>query len=145
MLTFVDTNVFVRLFVVADDETQLIQAKSLFAQAQAGEVDLVTGPPVLFEVAWVLGQRYKVENDIVLDILEAILSYPNLRVLDKDHVLAALDIAKVTNGTFADSYIAVSAGHIKADNVATFNKKHFAGLGTELYPFLLQDTSPTGH
>jgi len=135
VLTFVDTNVFARLFVVADDETQLRQAKALFVRAQAGEVNLVTGPPVLFEVAWVLGQRYKVDNDKVLDVLEAILSYPNLRVLDKEQVIAAISLAKVTGSDFADSYIAVSAGNIKADNVATFNEKHFAKLGAKLYPF----------
>ena len=133
MLTFVDTNVFARLFVVADDETQLRQAKALFARAQAGEVDLVTGPPVLFEVAWVLGQHYKVPNDKVLDILEAILSYPNLRVLDKEQVIAAISLARETGNVFADSYIAVSASNIKADKVATFNKKHFSKLGVELY------------
>jgi len=38
MLTFVDTNVFVRLFVAADDETQLKQAKALFMRAQNGEL-----------------------------------------------------------------------------------------------------------
>ena len=134
MLTFLDTNVFVRLFVAADDGTQLEQAKALFAQAQDGEVGLVTGPPVFFEIALVLGQRYKVENDKVLDILEAILSYPNLRVLDKELVIATISLARKANGTFADSYIAVSAGQIKADNVATFNTNHFARLGMELYP-----------
>ena len=81
-----------------------------------------------------MGQRYKVDNSKVLDVLEAILSYPNLRVLDKDQVITAISLARATDSVFADSYIAVSAGSIKADNVATFNKKHFAKLGTKLYP-----------
>lgn len=135
MLTFVDTNIFVRLFVVADDATQLEQAKALFTRAQAGNVDLVTGPPVLFEVSWVLGQRYKVSNDKIMDIIEAILSFPNLRILDKEQVIATLNTARATGKSFADSYIAVSARNVKADNVATFNKKHFAGLEIKLYPF----------
>ena len=139
MLTFVDTNVFARLFVVADDETQLRQAKMLFERAQAGEVDLITGPPVLFEVAWVLEKRYKVDNDKVLEVLEAILTYPNLRVLDKDQVISALDVARTTNNSFADSYIAVSAHRVEADNIATFNRKHFAKLGIELYPLKDKD------
>ena len=134
MLTFVDTNVFARLFVVADDETQLKQAKALFMRAQSGEIDLVTGPPVLFETAWVLGRHYKIDNDNVLDILEAILSYPNLRVLDKELVIKAIALGRATGSAFADSYIAVSVNNIKADNVATFNKKHFPKLGAALYP-----------
>ena len=134
MLTFVDTNVFVRLFVVADDETQMGQSKALFVRAQAGEVDLVTGPPVFFEIAWVLERRYKVNNDKILDILEAILSFPNLRVLDKEQVIAAIDVARMKKSAFTDSYIIVSAGNVKTDNVATFNKKHFYKLGARLYP-----------
>ena len=134
MLTFVDANVFIRLFAELDNEAQAEQAERLFVKAERGEVDLVTGPPVFFEIAWVLGQRYKVENDKVLDVLEAILSYPNLRVLDKDQVIASIALARKTGSVFADSYIAVSVGNVKADNVATFNKKHFSKLGAELYP-----------
>ena len=133
MITFVDSNIFIRLFV-EDDELQRPLARKFLQQAQTGAVDLVTGPPVFFEIAWVLSHTYKVENDNVLNVLEAILSYPNLRVLDKEQVIAAISLARATGSVFADSYIAVSAGNIKADNVATFNKKHFAKLGTELYP-----------
>ena len=135
MLTFVDTNVFVRLSVMADNNGQMIQAKRLFEQAQSGKVNLVTGPPVLFEVAWVLGRLYKMTNNEILDFLEAILSFPNLRVLDKDLVISAISLARKRNGSFADSYITVTALRVEADNVATFNKKHFSTLGIELYPF----------
>ena len=135
MLTFVDTNVFVRLVAVADDDRQLKQAKGLFEQAQAGNVDLVTGPPVLFEVAWVLSRLYKITNDEILDFLEAILSFPNLRVLDKEFVIAAIDTARATKSAFSDSYIAASTRRIQAHNIATVNGKHFAKLGVEFYPF----------
>jgi predicted nucleic-acid-binding protein len=138
MLTFVDANIFIRLFAECDNEEQVAQSERLLLDAQRGMVDLVTGPPVFFEIAWVLGLRYKVPNDEVLSVLEAILSYPNLRVLDKDQVIAAIDIARATNSSFADSYIAVSASSIKADNLATFNKKHFAKLGAKLYPLAAQ-------
>ena len=133
MLTFVDSNVFVRLFV-EDDGQQRSSARKLLQQALCGIVDLVTGPPVFFEIAWVLSHTYKVENDKILSVLEAILSFPNLRVLDKELVTAALYLARKANGTFADSYIAVSAGRMEADNLATFNKKHFSRLGIKLYP-----------
>jgi predicted nucleic acid-binding protein len=134
MLTFVDANVFIRLFAERDNERQIAQSERLLLAAQEGKVDLVTGPPVFFEIAWVLGQRYKVANDKILDILEAILSFPNLRVLDKEQVIATINIAREKEGSFADSYIVVSADNIKADNVATFNKKHFSKLGAQLYP-----------
>ena len=134
MLTFVDANVFIRLFADIDNKSQAEKAERLLVKAQRGEVDLVTGPPVFFEIAWVLGQRYKIGNDKVLDILEAILSYPNLRVLDKEQVIEAINIARVTNSVFSDSYIAASARRVQADNVAAFNKRHFAKLGLSICP-----------
>lgn len=88
---------------------------------------------MLFEVAWVLGRYYKIGNDEVLDILEAVLSYPNLWVVDKELVIKAIALGRATGSDFADSYIAVSANNIKADNVATFNNKHFSKLGVTLY------------
>ena len=133
MLTFIDSNIFIRLFV-EDDEQQRSFSRKLLQQAQSGAVDLVTGPPIFFEVAWVLAHTYKVGNQKILDVLEAILSFPNLRVLDKEQVLAAISLARKTNGTFADCYIAISVHRVGADNVATFNKKHFAKLEIEIYP-----------
>jgi predicted nucleic-acid-binding protein len=65
--------------------------------------------------------------------LEAILSFPNLRVLDNEQVMKTLEVARETKSAFADSYIAVSSRSIKANNVATFNGKHFLKLGVELY------------
>ena len=94
---------------------------------------MVTGPPVLFEVAWVLSRLYKRDNNEILDFLEAILSFPHIKILDKELVIDAISLARKVNGTFADSYIAASACRTRADNVATFNKKHFTELGVALY------------
>jgi hypothetical protein len=55
--------------------------------------------------------------------------------LDKEQVIATIEISRAKGSAFADSYIMVSAGNIKADNVATFNKKHFSKLGAKLYQF----------
>ena len=52
MLTFVDANVFIRLFAEIDNEAQASQAEQLLVKAGRGEVGLVTGPPVFFEIAW---------------------------------------------------------------------------------------------
>jgi predicted nucleic-acid-binding protein len=117
-----------------DDKQQMKQAKELFKRAQVGDVDLVTGPPVFFEIAWVLDRLYKRTNNEVLDFLEAIISFPNLKVLDKELVVAAISLAREANGTFADSYIAASIHRAEADNVATFNWKHFTKLNVGLYP-----------
>jgi len=48
---FVDIRVFLRFFTT-DDAGQHARAAALFKSASLGDVSLVTGPPVLFEIAW---------------------------------------------------------------------------------------------
>ena len=132
-MIFVDTNIFARL-LIKDDALQHEQAKALFMSAQKGKVELITGYPVLFELAWVLNYTYKVPNAETLDMLESILSFGGLRVVDRELIVEAIYLARKLNSSFADSYIANSMQHLKAEEVATFNKKHFARLGVKIYP-----------
>lgn len=134
MKVFVDTNVILRLFV-NDDSVQEEYAHDLFRRAEHGEVDLITGPPVLFEMAWTMMRRYKIDKEHVLDYLEAVVSFPGMKITDKDIVTDAIALARETGTEYADSYIAVSAERAKADCVATFNEKHFARPGCDLYSF----------
>jgi predicted nucleic-acid-binding protein len=66
--------------------------------------------------------------------LESILSFGGLKVSDRDLVTEAIYLARLTGGSFADSYIAASLPHLRAGEVATFNRKHFTKLGAKLYP-----------
>ena len=50
MRVLVDANVFLRYFTL-DDAGQHGRAARLFGEGSQGNIDLVTGPPVLFEVA----------------------------------------------------------------------------------------------
>jgi predicted nucleic acid-binding protein len=50
---FVDAKVFLRFFT-QDDQGHHARATMLLRRAAAGEIALVAGPPVLFEIAWVL-------------------------------------------------------------------------------------------
>ena len=130
MLSFVDANVFIRLFS-GDDEMQAAAAERLFRRAAAGEIELVTGPPVFFEIAWVLGYRYKLKNEEIIGVIEAIVAFPGLTVTDKKRVLRAAALARAADSGFADAYIAAAAEEAGAENIATFNKKHFAQLGKD--------------
>ena len=132
MSVFVDANVFIRFFAW-DDEAQAEAAERLFTAAREGKARLVTGPPVFFELAWTLGYRYTVARGEILDIIEAVLAFPNMTVTDEQLVLAAVALARETNSDFADSYIAASAAAHGAESVATFNKKHFAKLGCKIF------------
>ena len=129
---FVDSNVFLR-FYTADDPKQQAEAQEIFLKAKSGEFELFCGPPVFFEIAWVLNSHYKVPLEEILDKLEAILTIPNLHVFDDDYVKRAISLARESNQSYPDAYIAIVAQD-KHIGVVSFNKKHFAKLGAVLYP-----------
>ena len=129
---FVDANVFLRYFT-QDDEGQHEKAKALFIAAEAGKIQLVSGPPVLFEVAWTLRSAYGLSHVQIQDILDAISGFPSLSLSDESTVLSAINLARESGVEFADAYIAASAQSMGVDQVATFNTKHFKRLDTALY------------
>jgi predicted nucleic acid-binding protein len=127
---FVDTNVFLR-FLTLDDEGHHAKAARLLESAARGELQLVTGPPVLFELAWTLRAAYKVPRARVLEILKAVFATPNLTLTDSPLVAEALSLASETDSEFADAYIAAASRAAECSGVATFNRKDFAKLGIE--------------
>jgi predicted nucleic acid-binding protein len=128
---FVDANVFLRFFTM-DDEGQGEMAEALFRKAAKGEVRLIVGPPVLFEVAWTLKSAYRVSREQIIDTILRIIGMDGLSVTDGDIALNALNLAASTGQDFADAYMASTANSHKAE-VATFNTKHFDRLGVHLY------------
>ena len=129
---FVDSNVFLR-FCAEDDKAQGDSAEKMFRMAARREIELVTGPPVFFEVAWSLKSGFKWPNEKILETLEAMTTIPNMKLLDKDLVVKAILLAKETGQGFSDAYITVTA-RARGAKVATFNVNHFSKLGAALYP-----------
>jgi len=107
-------------------------AEALFRKAAKGEVRLIVGPPVLFEVAWTLKSAYRVSREQIIDTILRIIGMDGLSVTDGDIALNALNLAASTGQDFADAYMASTANSHKAE-VATFNTKHFDRLGVHLY------------
>jgi predicted nucleic acid-binding protein len=130
---FVDTNVFLRFFT-QDDQGQHERAARLFLDAEGGQIELVTGPPVFFELAWTLRSAYKQKAGKVVDVLERILGLPGMTVTDESLVTKALEMARDGSREFADAYIAANALLSKAQAVATFNQKDFQKMGVPTYP-----------
>ena len=131
---FVDANVFLRFFTI-DDEGQHQRAAGILHKAAAGKLELVTGPPVLFEIAWTLRSAYSQPREVVLDVLSRMAALPALRMLDAALVEDAISLARSSGQEFADAYILASSRQAKADGIATFNKKDFERLGAQLFPF----------
>lgn len=129
---FVDANVFLRFFT-QDDDGQHEKARALFMSAKSGKIELVSGPPVLFEVAWTLKSAYEIPPGRILDIVDAIAAFPGLSLSDETIVLTAIGMARESGVEFADAYIAASAQALGADLVATFDTRHFKRLDTALH------------
>jgi predicted nucleic acid-binding protein len=128
---FVDANIFLR-FLTVDDRGQHERAARLFEKAAKGQVRLVCGPPVLFELAWTLRAAYKTPGAKVVEILSAIYSMPGITLTDEPLVASALTLASETGVEFADAYIAASARASACSGVATFDRKDFVRLGVEI-------------
>lgn len=130
---FVDTNLFIR-YLLNDIPSQIDKVDHLFDLAEKGEVTLVTGPPVFFEMAWTLKSFYNMSRKRIYECLSSILGLPGLEVPDLDILEEALELFNDTSTDFSDVYIAVLSKKVGADSIATFNAKHFKNLNVKTYP-----------
>ena len=129
---FVDTNVFIR-YLVNDEPDQADRVDRLLDKAEKGEIRLVTGPPVFFELAWTLKSFYKIKKDEIYIYLISIAGIKGLDVADIDVVEESLEIYKNDSVEFSDAYISVLSKKLGTAGVVTFNKKHFNRLDVRLY------------
>ena len=127
----VDTNVILRLFDTLEP-SHTERSKRLFEKAGSGELVLLIMPPVLFEVAWYLRGSLKRNNTEVFDVLEAIISWPGVKVSDEKRVRCAIELGRNKNCGFADSYLAAAAFE-KDIKMATFNERHFKNFNLVLH------------
>jgi predicted nucleic-acid-binding protein len=114
--------------------SQIDKVEDLFDLAEKGEVKLITGPPVFFEMAWTLKSFYNMSRKRIYECLFSILGLPGLEVTDLDILEEAFELFYHTSSDFSDAYIAISSKKIEAEAVATFNAKHFKNLDVKLYP-----------
>jgi predicted nucleic acid-binding protein len=129
---FVDANVFLRFFT-EDDDGQHERAERLFRAGAEGKVVLISGPPVLFEVAWTLRAAYRRSAGDVLDAIESILALPGLSLTDDAIASEALRLARAGGVEFPDAYIAALARACGAEAIATFNVGDFRRLGARCH------------
>ncbi len=130
---YADSNVFLR-FLAVDDAGQHEKAASLFRKAIGGKISLVTGPPVLFEVAWTLRSAYDLDRESVLDVVERIIAMPGLELTDAVVVSGAVSVARQHGLDFADAYVVANAHDAHATAIATFNVRHFKKSGLAVHP-----------
>jgi len=130
MRVLVDANVFLRYFML-DDQRQAAKAEALFQDARDGKVELLCGPPVLFELAWTLRRPFGLSRREVLEAIKNLLALPGLQRTDAALVRRAVELGEAHAMEFADAYIAASALAQKAQ-LATFNERDFKDSGAAL-------------
>ena len=130
MKVFVDSNIFLR-YLLKDDEKQFAQAEAWIERARHGELTLVVGPPVFFEIAWTL-RCCKFKKEDIITALASLLATPNLIVYDREIAMEAVEMARKTGVDFPDCYIVASARHGGVDYLVTFNRDHFIDLPVRL-------------
>ena len=121
-MIFVDTNYFLR-FLLKDVDSQHKVAETLFLEAAEGKLKLFTSTIVIFEVNWVLSSFYKKDKMPVASILDEILSFPFLKITEREILSEAVKIYKENNVSLEDSYNLVFARVNAAAQFKTFDAK----------------------
>jgi predicted nucleic-acid-binding protein len=117
----IDTNVLLRA-ILDDDPGQSPAARSLIEAAKAvGEVIRVDRL-VLAEAAWTLARRYRYTREQLIEVVEALLAAPELRLEDGRAVADALAVFRDGSLDFADALIGVLNRRAGCSTTYTFDR-----------------------
>jgi predicted nucleic acid-binding protein len=115
-----DTNVWVRYFI-GDVESQRIQARLWFSQAEAGEIELHLHPVIVAEACYVMEKIYELDKKLLASNWKTVLSQPWIRVTDREDLLG-LWLCYEQGFHFIDSFLLAWNTRVEI-GVLTFDKK----------------------
>ncbi len=121
-MNFVDTNFFLRFFR-ADIQSQYLQVKELFLEANKGKVKLATSTIVFFEINWVLKSYYAENKKNILNVLKKTLKLSFIFIEERSILEKALEIFENTSLSLEDCYNIVSARKQGIKTFKTFDVK----------------------
>ncbi len=101
---FIDTNVFLRI-IVKDDQKKVADCEKLIELIKLQKIKAFTSNLVLAEIVWTLLSFYKIQKEVVVKILSAILGIKNLKIDDSMHSLNAISLYTQNNVKFIDCLI----------------------------------------
>jgi predicted nucleic-acid-binding protein len=125
-----DTNVVVR-YLAQDDEKQAAVANrliesSLSAQSR-GFISIVS----LAEIVWVMSSNYRATRTVVADIVEGLLTAPQLMLERADVVWRALRTYRDSKADFSDAVIVELGRDAGCSKTVTFDREAAAHPGFE--------------
>ena len=126
-----DSNVVVR-FLAQDDPGQSAAANRLIetelTALQPGYISL----PALAEIVWVMVSCYAASRELVREVVERLLSAPQLRVQCAEQVWQALHAFAGGKADFSDALIGALATHAGCRRTVTFDQVASREPGFEL-------------
>lgn len=123
----IDTNLLIR-YLINDDSRKAQVVDTLLKKAGKGELHILMPSIVVAELVWVLESFYKMETAEIADLVDSILNTPGLTVSDDSIVRSALKQYRTKGVDLVDAWIAAFAQEKKANEIHTFDKKHFKGI-----------------
>ena len=106
-LYFIDTNIFLRIFVKERD-SQYHECSSLFDYIKRAGTNssFYTGSVVMAELVWTLTSYYKDTKDSIGDTLDLITKTRGINMINNYNLPKAIEIFKNKNVKFVDALIA---------------------------------------
>lgn len=123
----IDTNLLIR-YLVNDDPRKAQFVDALLKKAAAGEVNILIPSIVIAELVWVLESFYEMQAADISEYVDSILNTPGIFVSDEQVVRSAIRRYSAGRVDFIDAWIAHYAIIKRADEIITFDRKHFKDI-----------------
>ena len=125
-----DGNVIVR-YLAQDDARQAAAATRLIEGSLSAEVRGFISIVTLAEVVWVMASNYRATRASIADIVEGLLTAPQLMLEKADVVWRALRSYRTSKADFSDAVIVELGGDAGCSKTVTFDRKAAAHPGFE--------------
>jgi predicted nucleic-acid-binding protein len=125
-----DTNVIVR-YLAQDDARQAAAATRLIEGTLSAEARGFISIVTLAEVVWVMASNYRAARAAVADIVEGLLTAPQLAIEKADVVWRALRAFRESKADFSDAVIVELGRDAGCSKTVTFDRHAAAHPGFE--------------
>jgi predicted nucleic-acid-binding protein len=125
-----DTNVIVR-YLAQDDARQAAIATRLIEGALSAEARGFVSIITLAEVVWVMTSNYRAARTAVADIVEGLLTAPQLAIEKADVIWRALRAFRESKADFSDAVIVELGRDAGCAKTVTFDRQAAAHPGFE--------------
>lgn len=125
-----DTNVVVR-YLAQDDVRQAAAATRLIEGSLSAEVRGFISIVTLSEVVWVLASNYRLGRPALAEVIEGLLTAPQLTVEQSDVVWRALRAYQGSKADFSDALIVELGRDAGCAKTVTFDRQAAAHPGFE--------------